>query len=215
MDASELPLGELVPDDVPERGPRRAPLHGRAVSLVPLDPKRHAAELHAASHGSVEKERLWTYMGYGPFADEAAMRAWLTTCAASSDPLFFTVLDNRSAAPIGMVSLLAIEPAMRRLEIGHVWYTPSAARKRANTEAVYLLLREAFDELRYRRVEWKCHALNAPSRAAAERLGFEFEGIFRQHVIAKGRNRDTAWYAMLDGDWPAARAELERRIGGC
>jgi RimJ/RimL family protein N-acetyltransferase len=191
-------------------GPRRGSHEGRWVSLVPLDAARDVAGLHAASHGSEEKERVWTYMGYGPFPSAAAMEEWLAECAASTDPAFFTVVDAAASRPLGIVSFLALEPVARRLELGHIWYGAEHQRGRANTEAAYLMLREAFDELGCRRVEWKCDASNAASRAAAERLGFTYEGCFRQHLIVKGRNRDTAWFSMLDGEWPAARAALER-----
>jgi RimJ/RimL family protein N-acetyltransferase len=202
-----LPVGEPV-DPTPARRPPRATIVGRFVSLVPIDPEAHGPGLFAASHdGSAEAARMWTYMPYGPWADEAGMRAWLDTLPGSEDPLFFAVLDA-GERPIGMVSLLNTDPAMRHLELGHIWYAPVAQRTRANTEAAYLMLRAAFDELGHRRVEWKCDALNERSRAAAVRLGFTFEGIFRQHMVIKGRNRDTAWYAMLDHEWPRVRDAL-------
>ncbi len=141
---------------------------------------------------------------YEPFADRAAMREWLDGCAASSDPLFMTI-ESRDAGPVGMAAFMNIVPEHRRLEIGHIWYAPSAQRTEANTEAAYLMMREAFDELGYRRVEWKCDALNARSRAAALRLGFTFEGVFRAHMIVRGRNRDSAWFSLLDTEWPAAQ----------
>ena len=153
---------------------------------------------------------MWTYLAYGPWPDEASMRGWLEPLPASEDPLFLAVIDRPTGDPVGIVTFMSVDPAMRHLELGNIWYAPRAQRTRANTESVYLMLREAFDELGNRRVEWKCDALNARSRAAAERLGFTFEGIFRQHMIIKGRNRDTAWYAMLDHEWPAIRANFER-----
>ena len=203
-----LPVGEPV-DPTPARRPSRAPVAGRFVSLVPIDPEAHGPGLFAASHdGSAEAARMWTYMPYGPWAGEAGMRGWLDPLPGSEDPLFFAVLDA-GGEPIGMVSFLNIDPAMRHLELGHIWYAPSAQRTRANTEAAYLMLHAAFDELGHRRVEWKCDALNERSRAAAVRLGFTFEGIFRQHMVVKGRNRDTAWYAMLGDEWPSVRDALE------
>jgi RimJ/RimL family protein N-acetyltransferase len=153
---------------------------------------------------------MWTYLAYGPWPDEAAMRGWLDRLPASEDPLFLAVIDRPTGDPVGIVTFMSVDPAMRHLELGNIWYAPRAQRTRANTESVYLMLKEAFDELGNRRVEWKCDALNARSRAAAERLGFTFEGVFRQHMIIKGRNRDTAWYAMLDHEWPAIRANFER-----
>src|SRR5690606_6263859 len=139
-------------------------------------------DLYSPTHGGEERERIWTYMGYGPFRDEGAMRDWLQGLRESSDPLFFTAIELRSERPVGIVSFLNIVPAARRLELGHIWYGPEAQRTPVNTDAVHLLLREAFERLGYRRVEWKCDALNARSRAAARRLGFTFEGIFRQHL---------------------------------
>jgi RimJ/RimL family protein N-acetyltransferase len=171
---------------------------------VPLDPDSQVDDLYSGSHGSPEIEALWTYMGYGPFASREAMLDWLRGCAVSDDPLFLAVRDNETGAYLGMVSYLAIRPAMRVLELGHIWYLPRAQGTGVNTEAVDLMLREAFDVLGYRRVEWKCDSLNVRSRRAALRLGFRFEGIFRQHMIVKGKNRDTAWFAMLDSDWEAS-----------
>jgi RimJ/RimL family protein N-acetyltransferase len=188
----------------PAKLPRRAVHRGRRISLVPLDPDSQVDDLFSGSHGDPETESLWTYMGYGPFADRAAMLEWLRGCAASEDPLFLAVRENESARYLGMVSYLAIRPAMRVLELGHIWYVPGAQGRGVNTEAVQLMLTEAFDVLGYRRVEWKCDSLNERSRRAALRLGFQFEGIFRQHMIVKGKNRDTAWFAMLDSDWEAS-----------
>ncbi len=202
--------GEPVPERAPMDPPTRAPLHGTAVAVRPLAPADDLDALYAPSHGDPEAEALWAWMPYGPFADRDAMGAWLETCAASTDPAFRAVVDHASGRPVGMVSYLNIEPDHRRLELGHIWYAPSAQRTRANTEAIRLLLGEAFDRLGCRRVEWKCNALNARSRAAALRLGFRFEGIFRQHMIVKGHNRDTAWFALVDRDWPAVRTNLER-----
>ena len=210
MGVDEPPVGEPV-GTTPARRPARAPLEGRFVSLVPVDPVAHGHGLFTASHdGSDEAARVWTYMAYGPWPDEAAMRGWLDLLPASEDPLFLSVIDRASGDPIGIVTFMSVDPAMRHLELGHIWYAPRAQRTRANTESVYLMLREAFDVLGHRRVEWKCDALNARSLAAAERLGFTFEGVFRQHMIIKGRNRDTAWFSMLDREWPDVRANFER-----
>jgi RimJ/RimL family protein N-acetyltransferase len=184
------------------------------VRLEPLRPEADVRELHECSHGGSELERVWTYMAYGPFAELATMRRWLDACAVSRDPLFLTAIEVASGRRVGMVSFLNVVPEMRRLEIGNIWYSARVHRTRINTEAAWLMLRHAFDDLGYRRVEWKCDALNAASRRAALRLGFEFEGIFRQHLIVKGRNRDTAWYAMLDSEWPARRQRLEDWLAG-
>jgi uncharacterized protein (TIGR03083 family) len=202
------PVGEPVPGGR-ARAPMRRPIEGTFVLLEPVDPARHAGPLFDATHGSEAGDAVWTYLGYGPFADRETMDRWFASLVPSSDPLFFTVVDRASGAPQGVVSYLNIDRPMRHVEIGHIWYSPAAQRTRANTEATYLLLREAFDELGDRRVEWKCDALNARSRTAAERLGFSFEGVFRRHMIVKGRNRDTAWFAMLDDEWADARSNFK------
>jgi RimJ/RimL family protein N-acetyltransferase len=204
---SSLPVGETVEIRAAE-APSAAPMEGRFVRLVPVEPG-HATALFAASHGDETTESLWTYMPYGPFADQDEMRSWLEAVARSDDPRFFTVIDLATGDPIGVVSYLNIVAPDRRIELGHIWYVPAAQRGRANTETAYLLMRRAFDDLGYRRVEWKCDALNARSRAAAERLGFTFEGVFRQHMIVKGRNRDTAWFSITDTEWPARRTAIE------
>ncbi|MDZ7828108.1 MAG: GNAT family protein [Halofilum sp. (in: g-proteobacteria)] len=210
---TDLPAGAPLPDDGPAARPGSESRTGESVTLRPLDPTTDAGALYAASHGDAVTETLWTYMPYGPFADAAAMRAWLDDCAASDDPVYRAVLDNEGR-PCGMVSYLNIVPEHRRLELGHIWYGPAVQRTRINTETIYLMLRESFDRLGCRRVEWKCDALNARSRAAALRLGLRLEGIFRHHMIVKGRNRDTAWFALVDADWPAVKANLERWLYG-
>ena len=185
---STLPIGEQV-EIRDADAPSTAPMDGRFVRLVPVEPT-HAAALFAASHGDETTEAMWTYLSYGPFADEAQMRTWLEGIAGSDDPRFFTVIDLATGDPVGVVSYLNIVASDRRIELGHIWYVPAAQRGRANTETAYLLMRRAFDDVGFRRVEWKCDALNARSRAAAERLGFTFEGVFRQHMIVKGSLRD-------------------------
>ncbi|MCG8354596.1 MAG: GNAT family N-acetyltransferase [Kiloniellales bacterium] len=190
--------------------PARETLDGNTVRLEPVDPRRHAKALFQRSHEPDPEGRLWDYMPYGPFDSEAAFADWLTGCAASADPLFFAVIDKASGLPSGMTSYLRITPEMGVIETGHIWFAPAIQRSRASTEAIFLMARHVFDALGYRRFEWKCNALNAASKRAALRLGFSYEGTFRQHLIVKGRNRDTAWFAMLDGDWPAIRANFER-----
>lgn len=185
----------------PARPPERTVLAGSTVRLEPVDPARHAADLFAASHDA-QDPHLWDYMSVGPFADVDAFTAWLQTAAASTDPLFFSVVDQETSRPSGMVSYLRITPAHGVVEIGSIWFGPALQRTRQATETIYLLARHVFEDLGYRRLEWKCDALNARSRRAAERFGFSYEGLFRQHMVVKGRNRDTAWFAMLDGDWP-------------
>ena len=169
-----LPVGPPVePARVAPPAPDKT-YTGRVTTLRPVRPDEDAAALYDDAHGSDEARALWTYMAYGPFESRDAMRAWLGTCARSTDPLFLTVLA--SGRPAGMASFMNIVPAMRRLELGHIWYAPASQRTRVNTEAMYLMLGEAFDALGYRRVEWKCDALNARSRAAARRLGLRLRG---------------------------------------
>ena len=205
-----MPLGERVENTAPARLPGRKRYEGRFMELQPLDPKRDVVELYRNSHGGSLKNRIWTYMAYGPFPDEKAMQNWLSACRDSYDPLFLTATSKALNQRVGVVSFLNIFPQMRSLELGNIWYSPVVHRTNINTEAIYLMLCEAFDALNYRRVEWKCDALNARSRTAALRLGFSFEGIFRQHYIVKGRNRDTAWFAMLDCDWPAVKRNMQQ-----
>ncbi|MBQ36020.1 MAG: GNAT family N-acetyltransferase [Gemmatimonadaceae bacterium] len=205
-----LPVGEPVPPlDAPQQ-PERRTYEGRFVHLGPVDPVGDADELFPRSHGSDDAEKLWTYMPYGPFDNGTGMQKWMAEIAPSADPMFFTVRHAETGAALGMVSFLNIAAPDRCLELGHIWYVPAAQRTRANTEAAHLMLEEAFERLCCRRVEWKCDSLNAKSRSAALRLGFSFEGIFRQHRIVRQRNRDTAWYSMLDSEWPRARDNLRR-----
>lgn len=189
--------------------PRHTDYEGKFILLSPTDPQADAEELYRCTHGSDTKERIWTYMSYGPFDSVHGMRRWLEVGAKSKDPLFFTVRHRESKLRVGMVSFLNIISDMRRLEVGHIWYSLHMQRSNVNTEAVYLMLCEAFDRLKYRRVEWKCDSLNERSRSAALRLGFQFEGVFRQHMIIKGRNRDTAWYSMLDNEWAGVKQNME------
>jgi RimJ/RimL family protein N-acetyltransferase len=180
--------------------PPRQDLAGTHCRLEPLDPARHAAALAAAF--AVESDaRMWTYLPYGPFATPADYQAWMEATCLGADPLFFAIVDLATGQPTGVASYLRISPAAGSIEIGHLAYSAALRRTPAATEATFLLIDQAF-RLGYRRVEWKCDALNAPSRSAAERLGFRFEGIFRQAAVVRGRNRDTAWYAIIDRDWP-------------
>ena len=184
----------------------RAALEGELVRLEPVDVARHAGQLFAAQSSAPE---LWAYLPYGPFESETAFRVWLTERAASSDPLFYAIIERMSGRALGMASFLRVEQGHGVIEVGHIWYSPALQRTRLATEAMYVMARHVFDDLGYRRYEWKCNALNEPSRRAAVRLGFTFEGVFRQHMVIKGENRDTAWYSMLDGEWPAAKAAFE------
>ena len=203
------PIGPLV-DPHPAKRPERVTLEGRWVTLAPLDPDKHAEALYECSNGDAARERVWTYLPYGPYRSLGEFVADIELKARSADPLFFAVVDNASGRAVGHLSLMRAKPTNRTIEVGHVMYTPAIQRAAGATETQYLFARYVFDELGYRRYEWKCDNLNAPSKRAAERFGFTFEGIFRQHMIVKGRNRDTAWFAMLDGEWPARKAAYER-----
>lgn len=202
-------FGQFVRQIAHVESPRKISYEGKYVVLSPVNPEVDVEELYECSHGSYIKELVWTYMGYGPFNSILSMQKWLEEMANSNDPLFFTVKNCESEQRVGMVSFLNMASDMLRLELGHIWYSPDAQRSKVNTEAVYLLLCEAFDRLKYRRVEWKCDSLNERSRSAALRLGLKFEGVFRQHMIIKGRNRDTAWYSMLDSEWVAIKRNIE------
>jgi RimJ/RimL family protein N-acetyltransferase len=178
-------------------------LHGERVALRPIDPERDAQPLFEAGRDPA----VWAYLPYGPYGSAEELRMALEEAAASDDPIFYVVeVDGR---PLGVVSYLRITPEHRVIEIGHIWFGTPLQRTTAATEAVYLLARHVFDDLGYRRLEWKCNAENARSRRAAERFGFTFEGVFRKHQIVKGRNRDTAWYSIVDDEWPAMRAAFE------
>lgn len=209
MAYSSPPLGTTIKSVAHVDLPRQTDYEGELIVLSPVNPQADAEELYECSHSSDVKEQVWTYMGYGPFDSVHSMRQWLETRAKSNDPLFFTVHHRELKHRVGMVSFLNIASDMRRLELGHIWYSPDAQRSSVNTEAIYLMLCEAFDRLKYRRVEWKCDSLNERSRSAAIRLGFQFEGVFRQHMIVKGRNRDTAWYSLLDNEWSTVKKNME------
>lgn len=206
--ADERPLGEAI-DWVGAGVPERVELRGRTVALLPLDPGRDVGALYSASHEPDGDPGVWHYLFVGPFHDVEEFRAALDAAAGESDPLWFSVVPVDLGVAAGMVTYLRIDAGMGAIEIGNIWFGPQLRRTTAATEAIYLLARHAFDDLGYRRFEWKCNALNAPSRRAAERFGFTFEGIFRQHMVVKGRNRDTAWFSITDGEWPKVRARFE------
>ena len=203
--ASERPVGTAV-DWRPAARPARIELTGTHVRLRPLDAERDAEPLYAESHPPKADPGLWTYLPNGPYGDPTEMRDALRVVEASADPLFCTIVPLPGEQPAGIASYLRITPEHGVIEIGHIWFGASLRRTSAATEAIYLLAAHAFDDLGYRRLEWKCDALNAPSRRAAERFGFRFEGVFRHHMVTKGRNRDTAWFAITDDEWPAVRA---------
>lgn len=201
---TERPLGPEL-DWRPARRPERAVLKGSHVRLRPLDPSGDAEPLFAESHPPAGDPGMWTYLPTGPYADAAGLREALTDAARSEDPLFFTLVTLPDEHPAGVASYLRITPEHGSIEIGHIWFGASLRQSTAAAEAIYLLAAHAFDELGYRRLEWKCDALNAASRRAADRFGFRFEGVFRRHMVIKGRNRDTAWFAITDDEWPAVR----------
>jgi RimJ/RimL family protein N-acetyltransferase len=203
--ATLAPVGPLV-DASPAREPAAVVLKGRFGRVEKLDPSRHRADLWEALKGH---DPVWTYLPYGPFADAGAFGLWLEARSEIADPFAYVVIDQAGRA-LGIITLLAIRPEMRVIEVGHIVLSPALQRTPLATEAQYLIARYVFETLGYRRYEWKCNALNAASRRAALRLGFNFEGVFRQHMIVKGRNRDTAWYAMLDGEWPSRKLAFER-----
>lgn len=207
MTAPELPTGDPVAGAA-GCAPDGRVLEGTGVRLTPLSGIGDiSAELFSCSHGEGASS-VWTYMGYGPFTDARAMAEWLEVQARGEDPLFYAVFDRGRGRHVGMTSFVNIAPELRRLEIGHIWLAPEVHRTKLATEVAYLMLRHGFEDLAMRRIEWKCDSLNAASRRAAIRLGFEFEGIFRKHLIVKGRNRDTAWYSMLDDEWSAVGKAL-------
>ena len=201
--------GDKLADLAPPKRPQRAPQRGRIVDIVPLDPAVHAAALYDATRGS-HNEGLWLYLFEGPFATRADFDSHLEKKAASDDPLAFAILDKSCGDAIGLASYMRIEPVHRVIEVGSILFTPRLQHTTGATEAMYLMARHVFEDLGYRRYEWKCNALNSPSRSAAQRLGFTFEGIFRQHMIIKGHNRDTAWFSMLDSEWPKRKTAFER-----
>jgi RimJ/RimL family protein N-acetyltransferase len=201
------PIGFSLPDWNPPLVPPHEPIEGRFCRLEPLSPDLHAAALFTAN--AAEKDgRSWTYLPYGPFCTVADYRDWMTTSCLGDDPLFFAIVDTTDGQPAGVASYLRIAPSSGSIEVGHIHYTPRLQHTRAATEAMYLLMKRVF-ELGYRRYEWKCDALNAASRAAAQRLGFSFEGLFRQATVYKDRNRDTAWYAIIDTEWPLLREAFQ------
>jgi len=202
-----LPIGAAVPGWTPRPRPSRCILAGRYCSVQPLESSQHGTELFDAN--ATDREgRMWTYLSYGPFQSQESYRARLDAMQASDDPRFLAIVAQRTGRAVGVASYLRIDGANGSIEVGHLQFSPLLQRTPAATEAMYLMMKQVFD-LGYRRYEWKCDALNAASRRAAERLGFRFEGIFRQATVYKGRNRDTAWYSVIDTEWPAIAAGFE------
>lgn len=193
----------------PRPSPERRVIEGRYVRLEPLDAFTHRDELFEAGAGP-KADDLWRYLWDGPYPDLASFETWMARASATQDPLFFAVRDTTTDRIEGRFAFLRSDGANGVVETGHILFGPRLARTRAATEAIYLQARHVFDDLGYRRFEWKCDNHNEPSKRAAVRFGFLFEGVFRQHMIVKGRNRDTAWFAMLDHEWPARRQAYER-----
>jgi len=204
---TDLPIGPLV-DSTPRQLPLRAKLRGAYVELEPLHP-RHAADLwRAAETGTPRGDASWTYLGYGPFALESALEKFLGDFTTQQDHVVWAVRPIATGVASGWLTLMNIEPKNAAVELGNIWLAPVMQRTRAATEAMFLPLRHAADDLGYRRLVWKCNALNAPSRRAADRLGFRFEGVHRAALVVKGRLRDTAWFSILADEWPACRDAL-------
>ena len=208
IDHNAQPVGPALPDWAPRPYPSPIPLEGRFIRLEKLDPARHAEALFAA-HESDPDGLNWTYLFSDKPRTREAFREWVAKSASTEDPLFYAIVDKQSGQAVGVESLMRIDRANGVIEVGHINFSPRLQRTAGASEAVFLLMKRAFDDLGYRRFEWKCDSLNAPSRRAALRLGFQFEGIFRQHMIYKGRSRDTAWFAIVDGEWAAIKAAFD------
>lgn len=202
------PVGEPVSNWMPRPYPSGVCLEGRHCRIERLDARRHLKGLYAVV--ADDDASAWTYMTYGPFENEAAFESWFAASCSQADPFFYAIVDAASSAVMGFASYLRIAPAVGAIEIGNVYFSRMLRRSALATEAMYLMMRHAIEDLGYRRYEWKCDSLNAPSRAAAQRFGFSFEGIFRQATLYKGRNRDTAWFAVIDRDWPKVKRAFER-----
>lgn len=201
------PIGNPIPGWSPPPFPEREVIEGRYCRLEPLEPEIHAVDLHLAN--SVDTEgRNWTYLPVGPFQSAEDYRLWLNTIFMGKDPMFFAIVQRGSEKPLGIASFMRITPAAGSIEVGHIHFSERMKQSPLATESMYLMMKKVFD-LGYRRYEWKCDSLNAPSRAAAARFGFKYEGIFRQATVYKGRTRDTAWYSIIDSEWPAARKAYE------
>jgi RimJ/RimL family protein N-acetyltransferase len=202
------PIGPALPDWRPPPWPSKEPLQGRYCVVEPLDPDRHAHALYAAN-GQDHEQRMWTYLFSGPYTSFDEYHGWLAQQARGADPSFRAFVSRDTGEATGIGAFMRIDPAAGAIEVGHIALSPVLQRSAAATEAMYLMMRHAFD-LGYRRYEWKCDSLNEKSRRAAARLGFRYEGTFRQAIVYKGRSRDTAWYSVIDSEWPVLRAAFER-----
>ena len=209
MSEGDLPVGQPLPNWVARPVPPRTAMQGRFCAVEPLDPAKHAHALFEAN--SLDSDnRNWTYLSVGPFKDFESYRAWLDKVAEGADPVFHAIIDRATGKAVGVASYMRLDPPNGVIEGGHINSSPLLQQKPAATEAMFLMMRRVFDELGYRRYEWKCDSLNAPSRAAALRLGFQYEGLFRQATVYKGRSRDTTWFSIIDGEWPKVRGAYEQ-----
>ncbi|HEY1722203.1 MAG TPA: GNAT family protein [Magnetospirillaceae bacterium] len=202
------PIGDPLPSWTPRPRPPRTPMEGRLTRVEPLDPAQHEKDLFEA-YAADPQGKTWTYMAWGPFADQPTLRRWLEERAEIDDPLMFAIIDRKTGQASGVATFMRIDPPAGVIEVGGIAFAPRLQRSIVATEAMYLMMKRAFDELGYRRYEWKCDSLNQPSRDAAKRFGFRYEGTFSQATIYKGRNRDTAWFSITDGEWPKVRAAME------
>lgn len=208
VNALDQAIGFPLPDWHACEPPSKACLEGEYCRLERLNPDKHAMDLFDA-FGKDSSHRNWTYLPYGPFTTFEAFSQWLNQSAKGQDPLFYAVVNQQSGRAVGLASYLRITPDAGCIEVGHIHFSPLMQKTPVSTEAMYLMMKYVFDELGYRRYEWKCDNLNSPSKNAAQRLGFSFEGVFRQATVYKQRNRDTAWLSILDNEWPLARAGFE------
>ena len=202
------PVGLPLNDWEARSWPPRTTMVGRTCRLEPLNPDAHAQQLYDA-HVKNGDDKYWTYLPYGPYQNFEAYRSWIEAVYAEDDPQFFAVIEPQSGQAVGVASYLRIEPKIGSIEVGHIHFSPAMQKTPAATEAMFLMMQRAFDELGYRRYEWKCDALNGPSKKASQRFGFTPEGVFRQHTMYKGRNRDTAWFSILDSEWPPLKQAYE------
>ncbi|MBL4891092.1 MAG: GNAT family N-acetyltransferase [Rhizobiaceae bacterium] len=204
INALGQPIGRAVPDWKVCKPPPREVTQGQYCRIEPIHMDAHASDLFSA-FGQDTNNRIWTYLPYGPFDNEADFRSWMEGACFGDDPLFHAIIDGQTDKAIGVASYLRIDAANGVIEVGNINYSPLLQQTRAATEVMYLMMHRVFSDLGYRRYEWKCDALNTPSRKAAERLGFSYDGLFQQAIMYKGRNRDTAWFSILDGDWPGLK----------
>ena len=206
-----MKIGQLLHKFPDNKRPVRKNMTGRLVTVTPIDPNRHGDDLYNASCGpnGNSSGRMWTYMSFGPFKNKDEFQKWLNPQDQKDDPLVFTMISRTDGKALGMANYLRIVPQWASCEVGSIWFSPALQQTPMATEAMYLMAFHVFEELGYRRYEWKCDSLNNASRSAALRLGFKYEGLSRQHMIYKGRNRDTSWFAMTDTDWPIAKAAFE------